>query len=342
MQGLCGAGSAINDSSVVYTNPSVLSIVRHSEVNIFQGTMLGGVNYLSLGVSSTQEFLGFTGALQYVNASLDGFKEAYLTNGEVGLTGRQFGYNAHNYVFSLAHHLSDQLLVGTNLKYITESLDDKAASGYGADFGLTYIYNPTVQFSCTLRNALTPQLKWNTDDAAVESASKKLTFGVAYFGYKDLALVSDVYTTESQKLGVSTGVEYYLNKYFAMRCGTDFSRFSLGSSLYFDQASLHFAFAPDFDGVIGNAYYFSGTYSFDQSQTQQATPAFVPVSAVAPVSVEPTPAPVEVPAAAVPVSPSVVPVEIRPRSTKPVDDGLSTIYIYSDKKTDSQNIWITK
>jgi len=331
MQGLCGAGSALNDSAIVYANPAVLGFVPHSEVNLFQGSLLGGVNYLSIGMNSTQEYYGCTGAFQYVNASVDGFKEAYLDNGEVGLTGKQFGYNAHNYVFSLAKRLSNTLFVGTNLKYITETLYENTATGYGADLGMAYIYDQHLQLSATLRNAIAPVLTWDTVDKTQEAARTQAVFGAAYFGFNSLGLIADVYSKTDSKVGIATGLEYYLNKYVTVRCGTDLTRFTLGSSLYIEQASLHFAFAPDFESNIGNAYYFSGAYFFDVSQ--QAPPAdILEVPVIVPIVEQQT---IATENSETLPTPAVLP-------AKPVDDGLSTIYIYADKKADSQNVWITR
>ena len=334
MLGISGAGTALNDTSAVYSNPSVLSYVRHSEVNVFHASLLGGVNYLSFSANTNQEYLGCTYAVQMVNATLSGFQESYYDSGTIGLTGKRFDYNAYTYVGSVAKRLSDTLSVGVNLKYSIEDLYDKRATGYGADLGLTYLANQYLQYAATVRNSIPTKMTWNTDAQTVESAARQCVFGVAYFGIKDWALLADAYTQEDKTLGLSTGLEYYMNNYFAFRAGTDLKNITLGSSLYVDRFALHFAFKPDFEGVAGNAYYLSGAYFFD---TNLPAP-IVAVPEVAPVVVNLVP---DIPTTDIVISPSVIVTpQVEKKADTKTEDPYATVYVYADDHAENTNVWV--
>jgi hypothetical protein len=263
MLGLGGAGVALSDSSVVYTNPAILATVCRSEVFLFGGVLLGGVNYLSFGFNGNEEnFLGLTAAVQLVNVTAGEFREAYYDNGSVGLTGNKFGYNGTNLIFSFAKKLTDTFSIGVNTKYLRESLKDNSAAGMGLDVGLSYAVTSKFFLGLVMQNTVAPQMTWNTDEETKEAADPRFILGSSYYFRDNLALLADVSSTVGQT-GYNVGIEYALNQFFSLRAGTDSTGYSIGSSLYVDKFSLHFAYLIDSAISVDTAYYLSGSYAFD-------------------------------------------------------------------------------
>lgn len=312
MMGLCGAGTALGDPATAYNNPAVLGYSENSEISAVHGSILDSVPFMGLSYNTAPEALwGMTGGLNFVNVNLGDFKEAKVdqTTGEIWQTGRTFGYNGFNLSGALAKKINNALSVGLTLKVVREALDDSSASGFGLDLGAYYKWDDKLSFAFALQNLIAPQLAWDTDDKTVESMALRPLAGVAYNAWRELTLVADVYSGSDQKLGYSVGAEYLLSEMFTVRAGTDLQRFSLGSSLHFQNLLVHVSFSPDLNSSMGAAYFVGGTYVFEQTKV-------VPVPVPAPIPV-PEPAPVPEPIAT-PAEPVTTPVpEVQPQAEVP-------------------------
>ncbi|MBT5856498.1 PorV/PorQ family protein [bacterium] len=248
-----------NDNASIYLNPAGLSNYKgkfglHAMVFESIETTYSSVEYI-------QDFvLGSKLGIGYIGARIDG---AMLTSYDDSSnqyvdTGESFGYTGDALHLTLSKQLLKKLHVGVTAKAIRETLFNSEAFGVGADVGVLYIHpKSTLQVGATLRNAIAPQLKWDTGTTI--SAPQTLAVGASYRLLKDQLLVS----AELQKQNdldptLHIGSEYFISPSLPIRAGINDKDISLGVGVIVDALLFDYALLIPNDGdIVGNESRFS-------------------------------------------------------------------------------------
>jgi hypothetical protein len=273
--GLGSSTTALSQyGSAGYWNPAALGFVRSSELSSMQSTILGDVNYMALGYNHLAEpsFWDIAWGVNLVNVRVEDIKEAVYDNStdSAWLTGDTFGYYGNALVLSAAKTFGSRLSVGLNLKHIQEQLDNNSASGTGLDAGLIYKLNSRTTMGLTYQNTLAPQLAWDTSSKTVEKMPSNLILGISYQVDRHFLLSFDINTRSDRGLEGRFGGEYRFNDYFTLRAGYDQQRLVIGTSIYYKQFGVHYAYAPEPVGqTVDTKHYLSISYALEEGYLPQ-------------------------------------------------------------------------
>jgi hypothetical protein len=273
--GVGSATAALSQyGSASYWNPAALGFVRSSELSSMQSTILGDVNYMTLGYNHLAEasFWDIAWGVNLVNVRVEDIKEAVydISNDSAWLTGDTFGYYGNAIVLSAAKTFSSRLSVGLNLKHIQEQLDNNSASGTGLDAGLIYKLNSRTNIGMVFQNTVAPQLAWDTGSSTVEKMASNLVFGLSYQVDRRFLLSFDANVRTDRGLEGRFGGEYRLNDYFTLRAGYDQQRLVMGTSIYYKQFGVHYTYAPEPVGqAVDTKHYLSISYALEEGYLPQ-------------------------------------------------------------------------
>ncbi len=265
-----GMGSAISALSQYgsgsYWNPATLGFVKSSEINSMQSTILGDVHYLNFGYNrlSKDNQYGIAWAFNFTNVRVDGIQEAKYDNGSAWQTGNSFDYSGSVYVLSAAKTIDRKLSLGANLKHINEELFYNNAAGTGLDIGALYKLDRKWTMGLVYQNIIAPTLAWDTSSGTTEKMPSNLILGISYQVTRRLLLCTDINNRSDRGFGFSLGGEYRLNDYFSVRAGLDQDRLVLGTSIFYNQFGVHYAFAPEPVGQFTDQkHYLSISYALE-------------------------------------------------------------------------------
>ncbi|MCP3966528.1 MAG: PorV/PorQ family protein [Lentisphaerae bacterium] len=137
-------------------------------------------------------------------------------------SGSAFGYKAMAVYLSTAYRITDNFSAGITGKIIQEKLYSKQASGYGLDAGLMYKPSEHISFGLNVQNLIRPQLEWDTASKNVDSIPLNIKTGSAISLFNNtLIVLTDLNFRKNRPVIINVGVEYWLNRYLAVRSGVE-------------------------------------------------------------------------------------------------------------------------
>ena len=263
-------------SEAIYFNPACLSGLKAFQLSSTASEILG-VNYTALNCAWPTDN-GVWGLL-VLDASQGGLLETTLdSSGRPVVTG-SFGYGARAYLVSFARELG-QLSIGGNLKYFTENLAGKAASGYGADLTGLVKLSPALSIGAKIENCLAPQMKWTTDSGASETLGPNYKVGLAVRPYAErLLLALDLDLKPSPEL--LSGLEYRFSDNLFLRGGLIGSRASAGVGLSYQNIILDYSFTAASDYLESNQRLSLTIFPFERSLKIVKKPELPPLPELA-------------------------------------------------------------
>jgi hypothetical protein len=227
-----------DDAHAGYWNPAGLAILNTTQ---FSAMYSNPINYDLIGSAGVKD-IGY----QTVSLALPtgygslGLNAAYLSVGDIyvvedasGPTGETFSDKEYGIIASYASSITDQIHLGANLKFVSQSIRDDDGSGMGLDLGCLYqpLYNLTL--GLMVQDLVEPKITLLEDGetyaiprrfrvgasyrlmdnrillaAGVDKASErsaKLHFGTEFEPMKDLDLRFG-YTTDTGEISAGVGV----------------------------------------------------------------------------------------------------------------------------------------
>ena len=153
--------SIANDASAMYWNPSGISLIEKKQVIFTQTQWIADIkiNYVGLVVP----FSGIGSIGVNVTAMTMGDMERtteYLPEG----TGDKFSAGMYAFGVSYARRLTQNFMIGANIKYVREDISNSSAQGIALDLGTLFItpfYG--IRFSSSISNFGT-KMKMSGDD----------------------------------------------------------------------------------------------------------------------------------------------------------------------------------
>lgn len=170
-----GAFSAVaNDASSMYWNPSGIAYLDKFEGIFTYTEMFAGINLNYFGVVIPAGKNGNIG----VNVTALNIGEMLVTTEEFPEgTGERFSAGSYAFGLSYARFITDNFVVGVNLKYIRESIYNSDAEGLAIDIGTTFktpFYG--IKFASSITNFGT-KMNISGDDLIVRYDQDETTKG---------------------------------------------------------------------------------------------------------------------------------------------------------------------
>ncbi|OGC15443.1 hypothetical protein A3J90_04845 [candidate division WOR-1 bacterium RIFOXYC2_FULL_37_10] len=230
------------DASAIFLNPAGLAEIPKLSLVSMTGKMLEDITYVSFGISNPTPFMTF--GFGFISAATSGIPLTTITTTTTEIVVNQYGatdYSSSLMYFSFAKPFFGNMSFGGNAKIFYQGFSDTSASleggsGYGTDLdmGLKWNARKGIDFGLTAQNLLPMsnggKFTWGTGREEGIPATFKLGSSILLLGekglrqYKDQNLLLNVDLEMSNNSIPSVwhaGVEWWINKIFALRGGVD-------------------------------------------------------------------------------------------------------------------------
>lgn len=165
----------------IYYNPAGLDITQRTEAMFSYMNYIADINvsYIAVGTS-----LGDFGSLGLSFKTFDFGDIPVTTNEFPDGTGKTYSPVFLTAGLTYSKVLTDRIAVGTNLKFITETIENTSATGFAIDIGVQYKFNPNFSLGAALKNVGTnmtyagQDLKRRTNVPGADPGSPGATFEV--------------------------------------------------------------------------------------------------------------------------------------------------------------------
>ncbi len=239
--------SSVEDSTSVFWNPAGLGAVKRQEVSTSIYQYLGW-NFQALFLAGNWQGIGL--GMGYVASSIDGIQESVIGGNGRGLdTGKSFDETQRVWLAgaSVLVPWVDKMRVGTTIKYITHSLYNYAAAGWGMDVGLQgEIPNNeepenAAKWGVQVLNAIRPTMEWNTLSKTKETAQMVIRPGISIPFLKRSLWLHTQLDLQSKTNELQFGGDYWITPSMIFRAGYANRHIAFGTGLCFKDFSMDFS-----------------------------------------------------------------------------------------------------
>jgi hypothetical protein len=245
-----------DDNNGIYWNPAGLSQIKRPALSSMYGNWLTDINIANLSYISPLDRYTYGLSFSYINYG--NIEETTL--GQPGGTGRVF--NPTNYILysSLAYKLNPFISFGVNGKYLTETIDNSVASGYGADASMFWSANDQLALGACARNILGKLGNY--------SLPSNYGLGMSY-KWPSLIIAADYNMPNDNSSIFNLGFEYNYKNILFGRLGyntrsEELAGGNMGVGLALSLSSLKFDYAFVPYGELGSTHRFSlNIYPFE-------------------------------------------------------------------------------
>ncbi len=262
--GMGSAFAAVScDLAAAYYNPAGIASLEGSKVS-FMTAMLSNsrsMQWLSYGMPLGNGALAFSA----LSAGVSDIPGATLSAGIPYLTGDSFDSSDMSLAVTYAKKY-DKASAGMNLKYLSSSIDNNSAAGFGFDAGVNFKPAEKLSVGVVLQDIASSR-KWDTANDTKENIPTVAKLGAAYAVLDgDMTLAVDISKiSDEDDNQINAGAEYKLSGNLAARVGVDDGNFAAGFGIGMGALSLNYALR--FEDVENNAnrQYISLDYAFASS-----------------------------------------------------------------------------
>jgi opacity protein-like surface antigen len=133
----------------IYYNPAGLDVAQGTEAMFSYMNYIADINMSYFAVSST---IGDLGSIGLSFKTFD-FGDIPITTSEFpDGTGETYSPTFLTTTLTYSKVITDRITVGTNLKLITESIENTSAMGFAMDVGVQYRFNPQFSLGASVKN----------------------------------------------------------------------------------------------------------------------------------------------------------------------------------------------
>lgn len=133
----------------VYYNPAGLDLTPGTEAMFSYMTYIADINVSYFALSTS---FGDLGSLALSFKSLDFGNIPVTTVDNPDGTGQTYSPGFLTSTLTYSKVITDRISVGTNLKIISESIENTSAVGFGIDVGVQYRFNDRLALGATIKN----------------------------------------------------------------------------------------------------------------------------------------------------------------------------------------------
>ncbi len=208
--GMANAFSSVaDDVTATYWNPAGLAQLESTEIGAMQNSHFDNTNFQYIGaVSPMAGFVLGASVYRLDYGTIDRYTASDTKDGS---------FNAGSLAGSIsaAKKIQDNLLVGANLKYVSESIESEKASTFAADLGILYKRN-NMNFSGVVQH-LGPSMKLVKDSSPLPATVR---LGASTHVLNERLLVAlEASKPNDANVSLHLGAEYHLTPAFAVRGG---------------------------------------------------------------------------------------------------------------------------
>ncbi|GBD87915.1 hypothetical protein BMS3Abin03_01849 [bacterium BMS3Abin03] len=262
----------------IYYNPAGLDVNPRTEAMFSYVNYLADINvsYFAIGTS-----LGDIGSIAFDLKSFD-FGDIPITTVQFpDGTGQTYSPTFLTLGFTYSKVLTDRISIGTNLKLITENIQNTSATGFAIDAGVQYRFNETLMLAATVKNIGTnmefsgqnlrirteipgsvPGATNGTYDIATEPFQipsffeLSLTYRAIINDQNYLALASAFVANNSLEDALNFGLEYGFMNSFYVRGGYNLLLENAGDNVYGFSlgAGVDYSVGGDFTVIFDYAF----------------------------------------------------------------------------------------
>lgn len=243
----------------IYWNPAALSEVKAVQLSTYASDIYG-TDYKTLGVVFPA--WGGKWGLLALSADQGSIPQTALDiNGRPAVSGTAFDYNSSVLYLSYAREVG-KLAIGTNMKYLAESLAGNGASGFGLDIGAVIKPVSFLAVGAKVENLLASQMKWDTSSGNADKVGLLFRAGLSIRPIADkLALDSDLSIKSNSPADIYLGGEYSLLENLFLRGGIFASRPTLGVGLKYVSLTADYAYVKG-DDYLDDSHRLSLSFTF--------------------------------------------------------------------------------
>lgn len=257
------AGAALsNDLTGLFYNPAKLALTEKSEVLFMHNQWIQDIRSEVLGVKT--ELWGIPFALGFNVTTVDDIEFREIPGEPITTFDANYFYGS----LSTGFFVTDEISFGGTIKYLYEGLLNDEATGFGFDFGLSYLLPyKGLTASMVVRNLGSMTALRNTET----KLPTEFRLGTAYTFNLDDSKFDFTGGAEFQKYldsednHFNLGAEVLYDKLVALRAGYqagyESRGFTAGIGLMWGNLKFDYAFLP-FSYGLGNANLFSLQFKF--------------------------------------------------------------------------------
>ena len=264
--------AAANDITSAYYNPAGLALINYPQIALMHDERFGNlVNYnygavalpygpdLSFSVSAMR--LAVDGIYDTRNALIDYNGDGTLDHPKDRIDYSKISeFSNQDWAFYLtgAKKLSDELMVGANVKIISRSIAEFSAWGVGFDIGALYTPMENLMLGVNIQDVTTTLVAWST--GRNELISPTLKIGAAYgydiaWGFKVMPVLDFDIRFENRQFASQfnigpvsfdphAGFELGYKNLFSIRGGyNDVKQFTVGAGVKLPKLNVDYSFA---------------------------------------------------------------------------------------------------
>ena len=236
-----------DDANAGYWNPAGLAKLNNPQMSFMYSNpmnydIVGGGGVKDIGYHTLSAAI----PSRYGSAGLN---VAYLSVGDIlvvkdasGPTGEKFEDKELGVIASYANNITDQVRLGLNLKFVSQTLWNEKGSGMGLDIGALYepAYNVTVGIMA--QNLISPKITLLENS---NSIPRNLAFGLSYKPMEEkILLATAIDKSGGRSVKFHLGAEVHPVKDLAIRAGytTDTGEISAGIGVRLSFIQLDYGF----------------------------------------------------------------------------------------------------
>ena len=264
--------AAANDITSAYYNPAGLALINYPQIALMHDERFGNlVNYnygavalpygpdLSFSVSAMR--LAVDGIYDTRNALIDYNGDGTLDHPKDRIDYSKISeFSNQDWAFYLtgAKKLSDELMVGANVKIISRSIAEFSAWGVGFDIGALYTPMENLMLGVNIQDVTTTLVAWST--GRNELISPTLKIGAAYgydiaWGFRVMPVLDFDIRFENRQFASQfnigpvsfdphAGFELGYKNLFSIRGGyNDVKQFTVGAGVKLPKLNVDYSFA---------------------------------------------------------------------------------------------------
>ena len=239
--GMGGSYVAVsNDAYASYWNPAGLVQVGNHQIGSMYGAMALERDFYHASYAHGNG-LDVGVGIGWIRFGVDEIEERD-TQGQLLGT---FDDAENTYSLSFAKGFASLASIGVSAKYLTHSLHDATAAGFGFDIGLLVRPTEIVSIGLVFQDIGT-ELEWDTPSDHVDEYPLNIRGGAAVRLLEgDLIIAADLEKNEEQAMRFHGGGEYTLAQLLALRVGINDKRLTAGVGLSAKQLQVDYAYVAD-------------------------------------------------------------------------------------------------
>jgi len=237
-----------DDASTIYWNQAGLALLDNQELNLM---------HVTLGEGSIFDVASYV----YPNSRFGGFGVSFMRLGTNDIVRRQdwidlgeFSYSTWQILLGYGRKLEGGFTVGTALKIVNQSLDNKSSNGIGIDLSFHKQIYKNISAGANFQDILPPRLRLS------ETPESFPTTILAGLGVKDLhlgggfshSLGLGFEKTDNRSFKLHVGVESKYSNYLALRAGFDRDNLTFGFGINYHR--VHFDYAYKFMDELSDSH----------------------------------------------------------------------------------------